>query len=733
MEILVFFIGTVFFYTASFYALLALVALIFLTQKFRYLFYFSGAVLLTFIHSKYTDSGYLPKDALKRATLTGTVVSLPKRDAHKIQFQFDVDTVNNQPLAMKIILSCYQHCPNIQYSQQWRLRVTLKKIENLGNPGAFNYRNTMLAQHIQWGGYILPASAQLLQKGKHGSLLAIRQALANRITKKITGPEEQAIVQALTVGLVSGLSTQQWQLFRNTGTIHLMVICGAHIGLVAGIVFIVLRRLWMLSETLCLFRPASYFASILSILFAAMYALLAGFAVPAQRALVACFFLGSRQFLGRYYSNWQAWRYALFMVLVTEPHAVLLTGFYLSFLAVAIILAASKLFDTTTLKQLLCIQFSCFIGLLPFTLYWFSYGSINGLIANIVAVPVVGWVIVPLALLSMIGTLFPLPAEFFYPIACVCKMFLLFLRWVDGFSFINITFNIASIIQVLSLTLATLLFVFFPAKPLRCASIILIIGALLYSPMTVKKSQALITILDVGQGLAVAVHTQKHTVLFDTGMQFSQGHDMGKLAIIPYLKNQGIHKIDSIIISHPDMDHRGGLHTLEQQYKAVPLIVNNPQFYHRGLNCHTQKPWVWDGVIFEFLPVLLAAEDKNNNSCVLKITAQGSSILLTGDIEKKAENYLLSHVASKLSSNFLVVAHHGSKTSSTQRFIQAVHPQYAIISAGFDNRFHFPHNTVLQTFASWKIPVFNTANCGMVSVTLAPTISQPRCFQKIER
>lgn len=245
----------------------------------------------------------------------------------------------------------------------------------------------------------------------------------------------------------------------------------------------------------------------------------------------------------------------------------------------------------------------------------------------------------------------------------------------------------------------------------------------------IQQGEALVDVLDVGQGLAVAIRTQNHILIYDTGDQFFQGSDLGQMVILPYLKTLGIKKVDKVVISHPDKDHRGGLKSLETGIPVTQLLVNEPRYYQHGLKCHTYPKWQWDNVSFRFLPITMTFPDKNNNSCILQVSSKGGRVLLTGDIEKIAEDYLVRTYGAKLSSDILIVPHHGSKTSSSYRFLLETSPHFAIASLGFDNRFHFPHAQTLITMSSLQIPFYRTDECGMVEVMLPlkGPMKSPQC------
>jgi len=202
-------------------------------------------------------------------------------------------------------------------------------------------------------------------------------------------------------------------------------------------------------------------------------------------------------------------------------------------------------------------------------------------------------------------------------------------------------------------------------------------------------------------------------------MKFFQGSDMATSSIIPYLKTLGVKQLDKVIISHPDLDHRGGLDSLGRKYRINQLIVDDPSFYGRGEVCSEFPKWMWDGVSFRFFPLPKSFKSKNNQSCVLQVNVNGKKMLLTGDIERVAEQYLVKTYGEALRSSVLLVPHHSSKTSSSPEFLQEIQPNFAVSSYGFDNRYHFPHAKTVETYKTFGIPVLNTADCGKVSIRLS--------------
>lgn len=720
MEILCFFAGVVFFYFKTPYSLYFLGAALFFRPKPVLLLWFLSAILWSIFHQWIiTDQGMPITRLIKKAELQGYVASIPTRTPTKTQFQFFAERLDGRAIKANLSLSCYDHCPEIHAGQHWQFQAKLKKPVNLSNPGGFDYVGWLSSRHIRWVGNVYHNTFKRIKLPKApSSLLILREHLADILAQLDSDEETLGIFEALTLGLTTHVDKAQWDLFRRTGTTHLIDISGEHIALVAGLSYWLLKWGWRHMGVLCLRYPAPKIASIGAIFISVLYALIAGFAVPTQRSLVSCCLMLLRNFCSQRLSMWQAWRYALLAVLIFEPHAVFMLGFYFSFIAVAILILINQRVKTKGLRKMLSMQFACMFGLMPLSLYWFSYGSINGLVANLLAIPWVGFVIVPLALIiAFLSPWIVIP----WSVAILkwsISLLITCLKWIDSFSILNFNFTFTEALPALALMVAMAIFLFLPLIRALPATGILMIASLFPNYDKVKTGDVKIDVLDVGQGLAVVVRTTQHVLIYDTGMKFYHAGDMGKLAIIPYLNKLGVSHLNKVVISHPDLDHLGGLSSLDEKYAIEELIVDNPHFYKRGVSCHDYPAWVWEGVSFRFFPIATPFPHKNNNSCILQISTSADRMLLSGDIEKVAEDYLIKMYGSKLASTVLLVPHHGSKTSSSNAFVRQVAPKYAIASYGFDNRYHFPHPQAMLSYQRNHIPVFDTLHCGMIRVEL---------------
>lgn len=722
MDVFCFFAGVAFFQFKSIFSLLIIaIALWFRYRKILFLWFILGFVW-SYGHSWMISTRGLPNESvISRATLEGVIVSIPRIREDSVQFDYDLISFNHKKASGLIRLACYQQCPDVHVGDAYRLVAKLKRPQNLGNPGGYDYAGGLLAHHIEWTGYTASGSFHYLPQKKKWSSLILKRLERSKLLEHLdTNPKTIGIFEALTLGLTHRMDKDTWDLFRRTGTTHLMVISGAHIGLVAGLSYRFVQWLWRRSAVLLLFVPAQRVASGAGLMMACCYALIAGFGVPAQRAVIVCLFMFLRFMSQIPFSVWQAWRCALFFIITYEPHSVTLPGFYLSFIAVAILIAVNQRVSLSGIKKTIVLQLACLFGLMPLTLFYFGYGSVNGFFANVIAIPWVSFFIIPLALMITVLVEW-IPMD--WPVVLLkweMERLLWYLHWVDHFSMMNIELFMFGLLKPLALMLGIGLLVFFPLVSCVPAILILLLASFFPRYEKIKPGFARVDILDVGQGLSVVVRTAQHRLMYDTGVKFYHGSDMGQLAIIPYLKTQGIKQLDAVVISHPDLDHRGGLPSIQKEYPIQRLLVDDISFYNNALPCHEASDWRWDGVLFKFFPIQGDFKGKNNRSCVLQISTHSGQVILTGDIEKPAEDYLVKRYAHQLASSVLVVPHHGSKTSSSTSLIEHINPQYAVVSYGFDNRYHFPHTKPMLEYAKKSIPVYSTTSCGLIRIDLTP-------------
>jgi len=501
-----------------------------------------------------------------------------------------------------------------------------------------------------------------------------------------------------------------------------MSISGLHVTLVSGMFAWLVSWLWRRSSFLMLRLPARKAGAAAAIVGALGYTLIAGNAVPAQRTFWMVAVVAIALWSGRIASPARTLALALAAVLLFDPWAVLSAGFWLSFGAVALIFFVSNDAESKAM-QWLRIQHAITLGLAPAALFLFGQASIVAPLANAVAIPAVSAVVTPLALAAA-----ALPWDGLLQFSALLVEWLLqFLEWCAALPAALWQQHAPPLWSVL-LALAGVLWLLAPrGVPWRISGLALMLPAVMLPPPAPAAGEAWITTLDVGQGLAVLVRTANRALLYDAGPAFGAEADSGERVIAPYLRAAGIERLDALVVSHNDTDHSGGAASVVENLEVDAMLTSLPAGHPLlGLapetrRCAAGQAWSWDGVRFEFLhPEGAQARAKKTNdlSCVLKVSAGGRSMLLTGDIEKAAETEMLARDSAALSADVLLVPHHGSRTSSSEAFLAAVRPSAAVVPVGYRNRFGHPNGEVLGRYSFIDARIFRTDRDGAVTIRL---------------
>lgn len=654
--------------------------------------------------SSYKIVWYLPKQLEgKNCTIVGVVESIPVCSRIRCNFVFKLESLNARPLRERARLSWYKKDLKLKVGQRWRLVARLKRPWGNQNPGGFDYEKWLFEKDIRVVGYVCnDARNQFLGQSDQYLIQQIRSSLNEKLNQVLKGEIFSGIIKALTVGEKSSITAEQWKIFRNTGTTHLVAISGLHVGLIASFVFFLISFFWRRFSYLVLKFPAPIPAAIGALFASLIYAGLSGFSLPTMRAVIMISVFMLAVIFRRFLSKWRAYSLALLIILFIDPLAVLSSGFWLSFGAVGMILYSMN--DSHDSQNFFSkhgrTRFAILFGLMPFTLLFYQQVSLVSLISNAVAIPWVGFVVVPLSLMGvLLLLLWPFAAKWilFLSIKTIALLWA-FLFWISQLHFAVWHHGVSNVWLSISAVLGVIIVLSKIFETLRYCGIILFLPLILYHSPKPKPGEVWFTLLDVGQGLSAVVRTENHTLVFDTGPKYSARFNMGKAVVLPFLRQKGINKIDMLVVSHGDNDHIGGAQSILEQMPVKQILTSVPKhFKHHAANfCHQGEYWQWDGVNFEMLSPFKKHlyKKKNDNSCVLKITSGNQSILLTGDIQKEAEKYLVKHEKNKLQTTVLVAPHHGSNSSSSKLFIQAVHPEYVLYPVGHLNRFHFP---------SWKV------------------------------
>ncbi len=659
--------------------------------------------------------------------VVGKIAELPNLSNQKTGFIFKVE----QPFKAKVKLSWYGKSPILKSGDSWQLLIKLKHNNGYQNLGGFDYEKWLFYQKIDATGYVKKHAENKLISTGGFSIDRFRQNTREALSF-LKNLEFGGVINALIIGDRSLISKNHWALFSATNTTHLSVISGLHIGLIAGFVFLLAQFLWRRCECCMLRLPAQVFGAYFGLLSAFLYALIAGFSIPTGRAFIMAAVAFLSLILRRHHHIWQLYGLALILVLINNPLSIFSIGFWLSFYVVAIIIYGAKQHQNKSwLYRLIYLQLLISIAALPLVTWFFASASVLSPVANLIAIPVFSFIITPLSLIAALLMLIGLNdiAQLGFELVNQTLIGLSHvLIYLQQFNFNRWHYTQTSILDLSFFILAILIAISPKALKLRKFSILILALILLIPTTKIDKNSVLISVLDVGQGLAHVIQTQNHALLFDTGASYPSGFNLGDSVINPYLQSKHIQYLDKIIISHGDNDHIGGLRSVLEKFDVGEIISSVPSKIKHGLQqptlCVAGQNWQWDGVEFEMLNPDENTNLKGNNaSCVLKISTSQYSILLTADIERTAEWQLIKNFPEKLKSDIMLSPHHGSKSSSTQAFIDAVAPSLIIISSGYKNRFNHPAQKITNRYAQNHIKFINTSCAGQIDIQLAKSIN----------
>ena len=641
----------------------------------------------------------------------GRVVGLPQHTEAVVRFEL-ADARSRHGTVPPLMRLAWYGGPPVKSGERWRVAVKLKRPAGLLNPHAFDYDAWLLAQRIGATGTV--KDGELLSEARWAWRDGIRQRLQAVDAQGRTG-----VLTALVLGDGSGLSRQDWQVLQDTGTVHLLVISGQHIGLLAGVVYLLiagLARYGLWPNRL----PWLPWACGLAFAAALGYGLLAGFEVPVRRAclMIGLVLLWRLRF--RHLGAWWPLLLALNGVLLLDPLASLQPGFWLSFAAVAVLiftfsgrLGPWRWWQTWTRAQWLIA-----IGLGPLLLVLGLPISLSGPLVNLLAVPWISLLVLPPALLGTLLLPVPYVGEGLLWLAggLIDGLFR-GLAWVAGQVPAWVPAAIPLWVWGLGALGAFLLLLprGVPLRPLGWPLLLLLI----FPPRSeIPEGVADIWQLDVGQGLAILVRTRHHTLLYDAGPRFGD-NDLGERVVLPTLRKLGVDGIDLMLISHAHADHAGGARAVAQGLPVKHVLGGEPAELPnewQAAGCESGRRWTWDGVNFE-LWQWAHARESNPKSCVLQIEASGERILLTGDIDMAAERALLESPLA-IPTDWLQSPHHGSRSSSSMALLDRLRPKAVLISRGQGNSFGHPHPTVLARYQKYGMAIYDSADQGAIHLQL---------------
>lgn len=692
--------------------------------------------------------------------VSGVITDLPERNDQRLRFNLSIrsasiggaTTPKLHSFPTKIQLSWYNgynksdavELPNIVVGQEWQLKVRLKRPRGFANPAGFDYHAWLLRQGVGATGYVVSSDENVqVQSGAEGLgarewINWQRQHLQQWILRH-SNSTERGILIALLIGDSSYVEKEQWDRMQRTGTSHLIAISGLHVGFLALFGFylgLIIGKLIQLVWHSC---PALVIAWCMAIGCASFYSALAGFNIPTVRTLIMLSVFYGACLRHRSARVGDIFCSALALVVIIDPLAAYDMGFWLSFGAVALLLfyfsgryvvksdgdywrgfSASNI-ATGFIRS----QWVMFIGLLiPLSLLVSSV-SLVAPIANAVAIPLITFLVVPLVLTSAaLQGVYPAFSDLLLNTAGLA------MEWLKVIlqAMLDAAGQLASIVIAFSPGVSLLiafscLLLLLPKglvhRVMGWSGLVLGVWLGVISPVA-QQPELKISIMDVGQGTAVVVQVKDKTLVYDTGPRYTDSFDAGGAILAPYLFSQAIDKVDMLVVSHSDMDHVGGLNSFLEKVDAKRIVMGDIENTQVNLtastsmeNCHQQHAWQWHQVSFEFLPATITRRTNDNNrSCVLLISYANQSILLPGDIETRVENQLLAEQKLPDHLTLLLAAHHGSRTSSSARFVSSTTPEFVVYSAGHRSQHGHPHSLVRKRFQAVGSREFTTADSG---------------------
>jgi competence protein ComEC len=665
--------------------------------------------------------------------VVGRVVAMPQQMQANIRFRFAVQSVHfasgeSVELPPLVLLGWYVNTADatpspadVQAGDIWKFSIKLKAPHGHINPHGFDYELWLWEQDLQATGYVRrgvhDAPPRLIARSWAHPIERLRQWVRQRIYAQVGEQAGVGVVLALLLGDQASIERADWDVFRATGVAHLMAISGLHITALAWLVARCVAWLWRRSDlwsevSWCMGVPSQKVAMLAALVTAVGYSIFTGWAIPAQRTV---WMLGAVLTLRMNGLKWPAYQVLLFaatVVLVADPWAFLQAGFWLSFMAVSILFVGSQSFQF--LPALIREQFLMSVCMAPLSLLFFHQVSLVGFFANLVAVPWVTCVVTPLCMLGLLAPVAWSLAAWAVGVQGLCLGWMASLSWAQW----------SAPAAPLWLSVLSIAGMFVCAMPIawlwRLSGALCILPVLSWHVPRPPVGEFELIGADMGQGHAVLVRTAHQSLLYDTGPRYSPETDAGQRVLVPLLMVLG-ERLNRVIISHQDSDHSGGAHSVLKMQSQAQVLTSMPSDHflramHPMQPCEAGQHWRWDGVLFSVMHPQKAdyAEKNKPNamSCVLRIqSASGVSALLVADIEAAQEKQLLESGV-PLKSDWLLVPHHGSATSSTTGFLQAVSPSVAWVQAGYRNRFGHPRPEVMARYAAQGIQVFQSVWCG---------------------
>jgi len=684
-------------------------------------------------------------------SVTGVVAAMPQRNEIGLRFRLEVESAQAGGAPVRLVPDIYlgwyastgfggapslgaqRAAPDLHAGERWQMNVRVKAPHGNSNPHGFDYELWLWEQGVQATGYVRdgrndPPPRRVGDTWRHPVERA-RQTVRDAVFAHVADRKTAGLLAALIAGDQNAIDRADWDVFRATGVAHLMSISGLHITMFAWAAALLVGALWRRSRRLCLAWPAQHAALVGGVILATAYALFSGWGVPSQRTIWMLATVGALRLSGRRWPWPSVWLLACAVVVTIDPWALLQAGFWLSFVAVGVLFATDpgtqrrdaedapnpcrRARIGASIRASMHEQWVVTLALTPLSLLLFGQVSVVGLLANALAIPWVTLVITPLAMAGvLLHALWDVAAWAIQGLQA-------YLEWLAALPFASISMAAPPVWAGVAGVAGGLLMAMRLPWHARLLGVPLLLPVLLWQAPRPAPGQFELLAADIGQGNSVIVRTASHTLVYDSGPRYSAESDAGHRVVVPLLRALD-ERVDTLMLSHRDSDHTGGAPAiLGMQQQAVLLSSiedgHELQSLRPSTRCAAGQQWRWDGVELKVLHPAAGDYDAVNKanamSCVLRISNGERTALLAGDIELPQESRLVREDAD-IRADVLLVPHHGSKTSSSDAFLDAVQPSIALVQAGYRNRFGHPAPPVLARYRERGISVVDSPHCG---------------------
>ena len=566
------------------------------------------------------------------------------------------------------------------------------------NPSGFDYGLWLIGQGYRGAGYIKTARSVANPTSSSPAHLVIE---SGRYVNT-------SLLNAILLGQRDAVSNEQWGLFRETGTIHLMVVSGLHVGVFVGMVFLIVFSVLRLFPLRQVFLVPRFIAVGFSVAAVALLVYQTGASAPVVRAALMATAIAITFIVMRQISWWRGFALMTLIALLIQPAIFVQQGFWLSYAAVASLLIyfAPRKDTQTWVRGLLMCQAVLFVGLLPWLGITTGEFELISPLANLIVVPLMTLVIIPVgitgALMGSVGWLGGIShgclliADF--SLSVVLTLLEYFRGAAPSIGYFSLPVGLCAWAAFIVMTLP----IGVKHKLLTVAGWI---PVLLPVSSGVAYGEFRVIVLDVGQGSSAIVDTQHHRLVVDAGASYPGGYSLGEAVVLPALRATGADRVDLLLVSHTDNDHAGGMRALVGRYPGARMVgVDRP--------CKDGESWLWDGVAFR-TNFDRTGRSANDRSCTLIISNGDESAYLSGDIGKSVERKMFQHLPQGV--DLLLAPHHGSANSSSVVFVNRLRPKFVVFSAGRDNRYRHPRPVIVERYLRRGAKVFITGLQGAVT------------------